>query len=852
MKVLKFGGTSVGTPDTIKSLIDILKTYYRRGDKFAVVFSAFSKVTDTLIEMARRAAQGDQTYIDLLDQVRTRHFETAKNLLRPELYEAVAAPMAEKFTDLANVLQGIFLLREVSPRSLDFVVSFGERNSAFIIAHAMQQAGIPTQYLDARKLVRTDAQFGNAKVDAEETNRLITEYFAHHPQVQAVTGFIGSTADGLTTTLGRGGSDYTAALLGAALDAEVIEIWTDVDGVLTADPRRVKKAFTLPTMTYREAMEMSHFGAKVIYPPTIQPALAKNIPLAIKNTFKPDFPGTWISRKSDDAGHPVKGISSINQICLLTVQGSGLFGVPGIAARLFGALAQAGVNIVLITQGSSETSITFAVSPNQASLAKMAVEKEFSYELRTGLVDTLKIEGDLAVVAVVGENMRYRPGIAGRLFQALGKNGINIVAIAQGSSELNISIVVAAADETKALNAIHEAFFLSDTKTLHLFIVGVGLIGGTLLEQIRAQAAYLLENRKLEIKIVGLANSRKMLFAEEGIALEQWQVQLAASEQPFSIARFAETMQTLNLPNTIFVDNTASAEVAGFYEQILGASISISTPNKQAASSPYLQYERLKQLAAQRGVLWRYETNVGAGLPIITTLNDLIHSGDRILKIEGVLSGTLSYIFNAFGLAPSPSPKERGADSPAGATPLSFGEGLGVRPEGSGARRFSDIVREAQSRGLTEPDPRDDLSGADVRRKLLILARETGLALESTDIELEQILPADCMTAPDVAAFFDTLQRHDGHFEQMRMNAAAEGKVLRFVACLSEGRAQIGLQAVDQRHPFYFLDGSDNMVVFTTERYRERPLVIRGPGAGAEVTAAGVFAEVIGIGSYLG
>ncbi|HNM24739.1 MAG TPA: bifunctional aspartate kinase/homoserine dehydrogenase I [Saprospiraceae bacterium] len=733
MKVLKFGGTSVGTPDTIRGLLDILTMYYRRGDRFTVVFSAFSKVTDTLIELARRAGQGDNTYTELLETVRNRHFDAARALLRPELFETSAAQLTEKFTDLANVLQGIFLLREVSARSLDFVVSFGERSSAFIIAQAMQQAGIPTQYLDARQVVRTDAQFGNAKVDHDETNRLIREYYAAHPQVQAVTGFIGSTASGLTTTLGRGGSDYTAALLGAALDAEVIEIWTDVDGVLTADPRRVKKAFTLPTMTYREAMEMSHFGAKVIYPPTIQPALAKNIPLAIRNTFNPEFPGTWISRKSDDAGHPVKGISSINQICLLTVQGSGLFGVPGIAARLFGALAQAGVNIVLITQGSSETSITFAVSPDQADNAKKAVEKEFAYELRAGLVDTLKTESDLAVVAVVGENMRYRPGIAGRLFQALGKNGINIVAIAQGSSELNISVVVAAADETKALNAIHEAFFLSDTKTLHLFIVGVGLIGGTLLEQIRAQAPYLREERKLEIRIVGLANSRKMLFDENGIDLLGWREQLDDSRQTFSVPKFTEAMYGLNLPNAIFVDNTASAEVAGFYEQILAASISISTPNKQAASSPFLQYQRLKQLAAQRGVLWRYETNVGAGLPIITTLNDLIHSGDRILKIEGVLSGTLSYIFNGF-----------------------CQPGAGVR--------FSEIVRDAKKRGLTEPDPRDDLSGADVRRKLLILARETGLPLESGDVALEQILPADCLAAPDVEAFFATLEQHDAHF----------------------------------------------------------------------------------------
>lgn len=821
MKVLKFGGTSVGTPDTIRSLIDILKTYYQRGDAFSVVFSAFSKVTDTLIDMATRAGKGDESYLDVFEVVKARHFDAAAVLLRPEYLTPAQNHLAQNFEALGNVLQGIFLLREVSARSLDFVVSFGERNSAFLVAQAMQQAGIPTQFLDARRVIRTDAHFGNAKIDFEATNRLVREHYAAHPQVQAVTGFIGSTADGLTTTLGRGGSDFTAAILGAALDAASIEIWTDVDGVLTADPRRVKKAFTLPTMTYREAMEMSHFGAKVIYPPTILPALAKHIPLVIKNTFNPSFPGTYISHQITDHEHAIKGISSINQICLITVQGSGLFGIPGVAARLFAALARAGANIVLITQGSSETSITFAVSPAQAEAAKTAAETEFVHELRIGQVEPLRIERELSVVAVVGENMRYRPGVAGRLFQALGKNGVNIVAIAQGSSELNISIVVPANDETKALNAIHEAFFLSDTKTLHLFLVGVGLIGGTLLRQIREQAAFLQEKRKLELKIVGLANSKKMVFEENGIDLNRWEAALETAKTPFSMPQMVSTMRALNLPSTIFIDNTASADVAGFYEQILDASISISTPNKQAASGPYLHYQRLKQVAEKRGVLWRYETNVGAGLPIITTLSDLIHSGDRILKIEGVFSGTLSFIFNTFC-------------SPANSRP------------------FSAIVRDAKHRGLTEPDPRDDLSGADVRRKLLILARETGLALEAEHVELENILPADCLEAKTVDDFFEQLEKHDGHFENLRRQAAEAGEVLRFVAKLEEARASIGLLRVDQQHPFYFLSGSDNMVVFTTERYRERPLVVRGPGAGAEVTAAGVFAEVIGIGAYLG
>ncbi|MBL7784256.1 MAG: bifunctional aspartate kinase/homoserine dehydrogenase I [Saprospiraceae bacterium] len=825
MKVLKFGGTSVGSPAVISGLIDILKAYHQRGDRFTVVFSAFSKVTDTLLDMAHKASKGDRSYLDVLEKVRQRHFEAIEALLEPANRPDIEAHIAANFEALANVLQGIYLLREASARSLDFVVSFGERNSAAIVAHAMSQAGIPSELLDTRSVVRTDAHFGSAKVDFDETNRLISEHYKTHSKVQAATGFIGSTADGLTTTLGRGGSDYTAAILGAALDASVIEIWTDVDGVLTADPRRVKKAFTLPSMTYREAMEMSHFGAKVIYPPTILPALAKGIPLRIKNTFNPAFEGTYIGenppeetsiRESEGGwGGAIKGISSINQICLLTLQGSGMFGVPGIAARLFNALAQAGVNIVIITQGSSESSITFAVSPAQAKTAQKAAEKEFSYEIREALIEPLKIETDLSVVAIVGENMRYRPGISGRLFQALGKNGVNIVAIAQGSSELNISVVVNAMYETKALNAIHESFFLSDTKTVHLYLVGVGLIGSTLLKQIESQSDYLREKRNLEIKVVGMANSRRMVFAENGIGLEHWKEALDTGE-PFSMLRFTEQMKAFNLPNAIFVDNTASSDVAGFYDQILDASISISTPNKVAASSPYAQYLRLKQLAGRRGVQWRYETNVGAGLPIISTLNDLIHSGDRIVKIEGILSGTLSFIFNTFC---APGQQEN----------------------------FSAIVREAKKLGLTEPDPRDDLSGSDVRRKLLILARESGLPLESADVEIEQILPEKCVQATSVDAFFEALEQSDDYFEQMRRTAADHGKVLRFVAKLEDGKAAIVLQQFDTSHPFYFLSGSDNMVVFTTERYRERPLVVRGPGAGAEVTAAGVFAEVIGM-----
>ena len=626
-----------------------------------------------------------------------------------------------------------------------------------------------------------------------------------------------SAKGGLTTTLGRGGSDYTASLLAAGLDASVIEIWTDVSGVLTADPRKVKRAFTIPSMTYAEAMEMSHFGAKVIYPPTLQPALKKKIPLYIKNTFNPSFEGTLISDHFDSGGHAVKGISSISDIALLTLSGGGLVGVPGISGRLFSALAQAGVNVILITQGSSEHSISFAVQPALANKAKKQVEKAFEYEISMGVVNTVKIESDLSVVAIIGENMRYQPGIAGRLFQGLGKNGINAVAIAQGSSELNISVVINRTDEAKALNALHEAFFLSETKELHLFMVGVGLIGSTLIEQIKSQGSYLKKKQGQEIKVIGLANSKKMLFNEEGISLKNWKEQLNASEEKMDTAIFIGKMKELNLSNTIFLDNTASEKIAGYYEAILDSSISISTPNKIATSSSYLQYQRLKTIANKRGVQFMYETNVGAGLPVISTLNDLMNSGDRILKIEGVLSGSLSFIFNNF----------------------------------SSENKFSDIVRQAKERGYTEPDPRVDLKGIDVRRKLIILARETGLPLEAKDVEIENILPEACLNADNVQDFFKELEKADKHFDKLLDKAQKNGKVLRFVASLDKKKAKISLQQVGQDHPFFTLSGSDNMIVFTTGRYEERPLVVRGPGAGAEVTAAGVFAEIITIGNYL-
>lgn len=817
MKVLKFGGSSVAKPERIRGIAKILKEYYTQGEKFTVVFSAFGGVTDSLIEMSQLAAAGDDLYIEKFEAFQNRHFDAAKELLDIDRLKEVLPELENNHNVLKNLLYGIFLVREASSRTMDYVLSFGERSSAFIISHVLKQNGLNAKYLDARRVIKTDKSFSSAKVDFSLSYKKIKEYYEQNPEIHIVTGFIASAKGGLTTTLGRGGSDYTASLLAAGLNADLIEIWTDVDGVLTADPRKVKKAFTIPNMTYSEAMEMSHFGAKVIYPPTLQPALAKAIPLYIKNTFNPSFVGTLITKDSDPNGTDIKGISSIGHVALLTLQGSGLFGVPGIAGRLFSCLAQADINVILITQGSSEHSISFAVQPKVAEKAKKKVEKEFEYEMQLSIIDKVKMEDDLSVLAIIGENMRYRTGISGRLFQALGKNGINIVAIAQGSSELNISVVINREDESKALNALHQSFFLSDTKELHLYMIGVGLIGSTLIQQIQKQAAYLKQTRSLEIKVIGLANSKKMLFNENGIDLKNWKDSLYSSEREMKVAGFINTMKNINLEHSIFIDNTASDQIANHYETILDSSISISTPNKIATSSAYLQYTRLKTIAKKRGVQFMYETNVGAGLPVISTLNDLINSGDQILKIEGVLSGSLSFIFNSF-------------DS---------------------SKQFSDIVLEAKERGFTEPDPRVDLNGIDVRRKLLILAREAGLSLEANDVEINNILPTTCQEAKTVDDFFTALFAANDHFTDLVKTSETENKKLRMVAKLDKGKASIGLEAVDNEHPFYHLSGSDNMIVFTTERYKERPLVVRGPGAGAEVTAAGVFAEIITIGNYL-
>ncbi len=816
MIVLKFGGSSVAKPERILQIVDILVKYYEDGKAFTVVFSAFGGVTDSLIQMSKLAAGGKESYLDAFKVFSDRHIAAANSLLDGALLAEVLSEQEKNHKDLKDLLNGVFLVREASKRTMDYVLSFGERNSAYLITQVLNQRGISAHYLDARKVIKTDVNYGAAKVDMNKTAEQVKAYYESNPGVKIVTGFVAAGKNGITTTLGRGGSDYTASLLASSLDAEHIEIWTDVSGVLTSDPRKVKKAFTIPSLSYAEAMEMSHFGAKVIYPPTLVPALNKQIPIYIKNTFEPAIDGTFISGASGN-GRAVKGISSIGNVSLLTLSGSGLFGVPGIAGRLFQCLASASINIILITQGSSESSISFAVAPSAAKAAKSAVDSTFEYEISKQNIRPVTVEKDLSVIAIIGENMRYQPGIAGRLFQSLGKNGINTIAIAQGSSELNVSVVINNADETKALNVLHQAFFLSDIRTINLFMVGVGLIGKTLIKQIQEQKEYHRTQNAIEVNIVGMANSKRMIFDEDGLDLSDWQEQLSVGETQMSMQDFVAKMKEMNMSNSIFIDNTANADIAEFYEHILDASISISTPNKIATSSSYLKYSRLKKLAHKRGVHFMYETNVGAGLPLISTISDLINSGDQILKLEAVLSGSLSYIFNNF----------------------------------KGENSFHEIVREAKALGYTEPDPREDLYGLDVRRKIIILGREIGLPIEQDDVEIENVLPQKCKEVETVDELFEVLKDENEYFENLKTKAAAEGKVLRMVAKLDDGKASIQLESVDDTHAFYSLNGSDNMVVLTTKRYHERPLVIRGPGAGAEVTAAGVFAEILKIGNLI-
>jgi len=817
MLVMKFGGSSVGSPEKIKNVINIVRQRQEQYGKVVVVCSALGGITDQLILTGKLAEVKDPAYKDELQKIKDRHIVVADTVIHSEEKATLLAELQEGLTAVENILKGIYLLGEFPEKSMALLSSFGERMSCFIISAAMRSEGLASMYVNATQLIRTDSNYLGAKVDFDVTNKNIKKLIESLNAIPVVTGFIGADEHGNITTLGRGGSDYTASIFGAALKANLIEIWTDVDGVLTANPRKVERAITIPELSYREAMELSHFGAKVIYPPTILPALVKKIPLAIRNTFKPDHPGTKITERAKAGDNPIKGISSISDIALMRLEGSGMFGVVGTAARLFGALSRASVNIIFLTQGSSEHSICFGVVPADVTKAEIAVAQEFKYEMQNKFLQPIVTEMDKSVIAVVGENMMNVPGIAARLFKALGKNGINVKAIAQGSSELNITVVINKIDEAKALNALHEIFFSTDLHSINLFLVGpTGLIGSTLIKQIQKQRDFLQEQLGMEINLTGLINSKRSLINSNGIDIADWQEELFASDSEANLSHFVNDIIKLNFANSVFVDCSASKAVTEYYEKLLNKSISIVTPNKIANTLSLDKYNGLREIARKKNAKFLYETNVGAGLPVINTLHSLLNSGDRILKIEAVLSGTLSYIFNNF----------------------------------NGAAKFSEIVLKAKEQGYTEPDPRDDLSGLDVARKALILSRETGVDMELDDISVENLVPA-ALREVGVAEFMGRLSEADPGYEQMKAAAEKEGKVLRYMAVIEHGKVEIVLKSVDTTHPFYNLSGSDNMIVFTTERYKNNPLVVKGPGAGAEVTAAGVFAEIISIGNYM-
>ncbi|MGE8429312.1 MAG: bifunctional aspartate kinase/homoserine dehydrogenase I [Sphingobacterium sp.] len=815
MKVLKFGGTSVGTVESLKAVLSIVKKSYDAKEKPLVVLSAMSGVTNLLTQLAEDAAEG-KPFSDGLKSLEDKHFTVVKELLAVKYQNPVFTKLKLFFNEIEDLLQGIFALKELSNQSKDLILSYGERCSNYMVSKVMEQYIPESLFVDASHYVKTDSNFGNAHLNEMLTEQLVKSLsITHSDKLLFVTGFIGSNENGRITTLGRGGSDYTAAIFGSILDATAIEIWTDVNGMLTADPRIVKKAFSLPVLSYTEAMELSYFGAKVIYPPTMIPAFLKKIPIVIRNTFEPDFSGTVIQFDSGKTALPIKGISSISDISVINLSGSGMIGKSGFSGRLFTLLAREQINVVLITQSSSEHSITFAVNPSDAKRAIQLIEVEFELEIQANKLIVPAIEENLSVLAIVGENMKKTPGMSGRLFAALGRNGINVRAIAQGSSEYNISVIIGKEDLAKALNAVHDAFFAELKKTLHVFNIGTGNIGATLFKQLENQHDFLLDKNDIEIKVVGISNSRKMLFNTEGVDLNNWSDELAKNGAESDLALFIDRMKALNLPNCVFIDNTASKLPATYYEDIFKSNISIVTCNKIANSGKFEQYKTLRDTAHRHGVDFFYETNVGAGLPIVRVLKDLMLSGDRILKIEAILSGTISYIFNNFKADAS----------------------------------FYDTVKQAQELGYTEPDPRDDLGGIDFMRKMLILARDAGYAVEAEDVDLGAILPPACLNANTVNSFYTELQQENEYFEAMKKKAAKENKVIRYIGKLENGKVSIAIQFVDENHPFYALSGSDNIISFTTERYKERPLVVKGPGAGAEVTAAGVFADLVNVGA---
>ncbi len=807
MLVMKFGGTSVGSAATIKQVKEIVHQALK-SDKVFLVVSAMSGTTDMLIDCGKAASSGDESFREMLQAIETRHLETVKELVPVQNQSHVLSFTKTYCNELEEIMNGIFMLGELSPRTLDRIMSYGELISSRIIASSFAVDNINSVWKDARELIITNEQFGNAAVDFKSTYANIASLAAEGHNLVVLPGFIASGPNHITTTLGRGGSDYTAAIIAGGTNASSLEIWTDVSGMMTADPRWVANARPIPVISYKEAMELSHFGAKVIYPPTIQPVMSRNIPVWVKNTFAPADAGTQIHNESPHGSEAIRGISSINHIALLSLEGSGMVGIPGFSKRLFEALAMEKINVILITQSSSEHSICVAIDASMADKAVKVVDQAFEREISAGIVDPVTIEKDLSIIALVGENMKSHPGISGKMFGAIGKNGVNVRAIAQGSSERNISAVISTSDVRKALNVLHEEFFETTYRQINLFIAGTGNVGKRLLAQLQKQQSFLMQQLRLQVQVVALINSRKMVIGDEGLN-GNWEAAIE-NGTPADLNAFVQHMISKNLRNSVFVDVTANEDVTKVYDVVLQKSIAVVACNKIAASSVYSNYARLKDLAREFNTRFLFETNVGAGLPVIGTLNDLLRSGDSINKIEAVLSGTLNFVFNNY-------------DS---------------------TRKFSEVVKQAQDEGYTEPDPRLDLSGTDVMRKIMILARESGEVIEMDAITNDSFLPASCMNGT-VADFYVELAKHEAHFKKLYDEAAANDCKLKFVASFENRKASVGLQHISAQHDFFHLYGKDNIVRFYTPRYADQPLVVKGAGAGAEVTASGVFADII-------
>ena len=808
MKVLKFGGTSVGSVSSILSLKQIVEKEAKH-QSIIVVVSALGGITDQLIKTSLLAREGDESWRKEFDAMVDRHHKMIDTIITDTSErELLFNKVDTLFEQLQSIYYGVFLIHDLSHKTQDTIESYGERLSSNIVVSLIRGS----KWMDARKFIKTEKEHGRQRLDTELTNQLVKDTFKSLPRISIVPGFIAEDRDtGDITNLGRGGSDYTASILAAALDAEVLEIWTDVDGFMTADPRVIKEAYTINELSYAEAMELSNFGAKVIYPPTIYPVCVKNIPIRVKNTFNPTGKGTIIKSKIENNQKPIKGISSIKATTVITVTGLSMVGVVGVNRRIFSSLAANGISVFLVSQAASENNTSIGVKDEDAVNAVNVLNEEFKLEIEDGRMFPMYAESGLATVAIVGENMKHSPGITGKLFGTLGRSGISIIAIAQGASEMNISFVVKGSDLRKSLNVLHDSFFLSEYKVLNLFICGVGTVGGKLIEQIKKQYEELKLHSNLKLNVVGIASSRNAIFNREGLDLDHYSEELKASE-PSNPEKLRDSILQMNIFNSVFVDCTASKDVADLYQSLLENNISVVAANKIAASGSFEEYELLKRTALQRGVKFRFETNVGAGLPIIGTINDLRNSGDKILKIEAVLSGTLNFIFN-----------EINADVP-----------------------FSETVKRAKEQGYSEPDPRIDLSGKDVIRKLVILTREAGYKVNQEDVEKNLFVPDEFFKG-SLEDFWKNLPNLDTDFEQRRQRLSEEGKRWRFVATMDNGRTSVALKEVAANHPFYNLEGSNNIVLLTTERYKEYPMQIQGYGAGASVTAAGVFANIMSI-----